>query len=355
MNRLFVTAAIATLALTTACGSDSNATTDGKSKTEAKAADRAEESDERTYESPLSEALGQPTDPSEIKRQAEAIEKEIQDCMAEEGFTYIPVPFDSTVYEVSTEYGQENDEWRSKYGFGIVEPYLNPETDLYGYESREVVENPNPAIVQELSEAEQRAYTLALDGYDPAATEDPVPANPGDEIEPKGCTAKAYADVPGWGGNPEVAELTNDLYETLNERIQADPRTKNLEKSWKKCANKAGFSEVKDPDDAYQSIQDQANEIAPDGPPPGGVVVTEEVVPANQPAPIQTSGVPSSGELSDEQIEKLKALQKREIALANAAITCLDENKAMALYDEVRIELEQQLVEERGSDFPKLR
>lgn len=364
MNRFLATAAITTLTLSAACGSNSTENKQAESKGGDKAADRAEKAEEFNFESPISEALGQPTSASEGTRQMERQEKEIQDCMAAEGFTYIPNSASSAIFDTFTDSGPQNEEWRSKYGYGIVVPYLDPNADLYGFQPEDTQEDPNQAIVDELSEAERRAYYIALDGYDPDAPIDAPQGGtafggsemvPSDFFEPKGCRGEAFSDMPGFGGNQEVMELQQDLYETLQERIESDPRIKKLQKSWRECVSKAGFSEVKSPEDSYNYISNAATEIAPNGPPMGDGPSSGRVLTGDD---AESPEFPQEGNdepLTDDQIEQLKKLKKREIALANADNECLEKSDGQAAYEKVRIDIEKQLVEERAKDLAKLR
>lgn len=151
----------------------------------------------------------------------------VSDCMAEEGFEYIPF-----VRSVRTNRDSLSDEERTElYGFGYSTEIILPDqsfeqSEPAGLREPAEPEDPNLAIIASLSATEQIVYRETLYGD---VSDD----------EAGGCqTAKFDAPVP-----PRLAVFDefNAGFADANKRAQADPRMHQLLREWSECMERAGF------------------------------------------------------------------------------------------------------------------
>lgn len=318
------------------------------------------------FESPLSEALGMDNEPKSYERMSKKMEKEIQQCMAKEGFEYVPVTnqfisFDSQSVDFP---GPDNPSWRKEYGYGITIQRLNPNNEAFESPIPDI-KDPNQEIVDKMSKAERRAYYLALDGYDPdeltEAIEGAPPIPPpgatldGTEPQTKGCRTKAYAAMnENVMNNPDNQDVIQELFDSLQKKIDEDPATKKLLSSYKKCTAKAGFSNLKTTQSGYEYINKKIGEIIPNGESPGGVLQGGNVIIAGDPG----SGSLSEGggdTLSEEQKTSLKQLLKEEIQMAEADYTCQEQLNFLEVQDDIRIRVEEEVATDRREDISNLK
>ena len=152
-----------------------------------------------------------PMDESDFRAEEMAIQQQVAECMAAEGFEYIPfVPSD-----VGGGFGFEEEdqgEWVKKYGFGISTFVLMEEEMRYDEESDPWADDPNQEIVEAMDEVEQEEYFRLLHGGEPPIIEE----TPWEEIEamspeeqeaffdeayrdwePTGCMNEAYEEAYG--------------------------------------------------------------------------------------------------------------------------------------------------------------
>lgn len=349
MHHRILIAATATALAVTACSSgSSNASSSGGSR-----AKKSTASSSSVYESPLSDAMGQVNQESYAREAAKA-EKNTQACMAKEGFEYIPVNTSPDVYQEDfSNVGPQAPEWRKKYGYGMVAQVLEPEDNIYGDggDFKEQVD-PNMKLFEKLSKAEQRAYGIALDGYDSEAVAVVTQPNETSGGAPtKGCRAVAYQKL--WGQTDEkTQQLQRDLYEEMISRMDADPRIKKMTKAWKSCLG-GDFSSIRDPGGAYDYIQKQIDEIVQSNE-GNGLSEVEGPAPTSLPPSTEEMTLPPT-DFSSDQKSRLKTLQKTEIALANADYKCQEKLDLVKKGEEIRIEIEQQIVDSHGSDLRKIK
>jgi hypothetical protein len=199
----------------------------------------------------IAELLGQNvqlTD-EQYRENDERVQELVADCMAEQGWEYIPVsqPDDYFVYDDTTEL-----ERRQREGYGIAYWTLNRGNDDVPIDDPTPVwVDPNAAYVESLTDSEREAYNEALYGTmllystDGARAEessiiiDPAPSI-GDD---RGCYGEASDEVYGVTPTYDDAywEATNLFYEELNERVLADPRIKALDQTWASCMSTTGY------------------------------------------------------------------------------------------------------------------
>lgn len=194
------------------------------------------------------------SDPEQARAYYERQERRVQEliarCMAEEGFEYIPaarpVPAIAVGPEDQVEFARER-------GFGIT-TYFGEE-DL-GFGGGEEWTDPNQAIVEALSDSERQAYYDTLWAPpEPAGTEtDPETGEVTEVYEGaygQGCQGQAYEEV---FDEDELNEVYEQLdLESMWERIEADPRVRELYGEWSGCMGDRGYG-YDAPEDLYESV-----------------------------------------------------------------------------------------------------
>ena len=195
-----------------------------------------------------------PMDESDFRAEEMAIQQQVAECMAAEGFEYIPfVPSD-----VGGGFGFEEEdqgEWVKKYGFGISTFVLMEEEMRYDEESDPWADDPNQEIVEAMDEVEQEEYFRLLHGGEPPIIEE----TPWEEIEamspeeqeaffdeayrdwePTGCMNEAYEEA--YGGEADMAfwEEFGEDFEEFWTRADADPRIVKAQESWSACMAEKG-------------------------------------------------------------------------------------------------------------------
>ncbi len=294
------------------------------------------------------------SDPEQAQAFYERRERRVQDligqCMAGEGFEYIPAVRPTPDFAVGA---VDEVEYARDRGFGI--------TTFFGEESEafavgEEWTDPNREIVDALSDSERQAYYDTLHAPpEPAGIEtDPETGEVTEVYEGygEGCQDRAYEEV-------YAADEFTELYEQLDlesmwERAQADPRMKDLSDEWSRCMGDRGY-DYGDPDDLWQSVyedfQARLEEIVG---PAGGFVDPFEGLSATE-IDEQLSTV-SPEELNDlyeaaqhearQDIDQaaLSALQDEERALAVANAECSEDLRQRG--DEVVAEYEAELIAE---------
>lgn len=212
----------------------------------------------------IAELLGQQslTD-NEYKANEQRVQELVADCMAEQGWEYIPVtpPDYNYVYDESDELERIQRE-----GYGIAYWTLNQGNDVIPIDDpgSDWVD-PNTAYVDSLTDSERGAYNTALYGdallyssVKSAIAPSPVIVDPG-SVGPsptmawgRGCFGEASDEV--YGVPPTYDEAyyatMNRFYEELNVRVLADTRIKALEKTWAACMREAGYAYDK-PEDVW--------------------------------------------------------------------------------------------------------
>jgi hypothetical protein len=196
-----------------------------------------------------------PMDEADFRAEEMAIQQQVAECMAAEGFEYIPfVPAD-----VGGGFGYEEEdhgEWVKKYGFGISTFVLMEEEMGYDEESDPWADDPNQEIIEAMDEFEQQEYFRVLHGGEPPIIEE----TPWEEIEamspeeqeaffdeayrdwePTGCMNEAYEEAYG-GGEADMAfwdEFGED-FEEFWTRADADPRIVEAQAGWSACMAEKG-------------------------------------------------------------------------------------------------------------------
>lgn len=155
-------------------------------------------------------------------------------CMAEIGFEYTPIELPSSAPHLNGRRLTEAD-FAEQLGYGIA-------ADIDGGLATrlfpdEPVEDPNIERRAAMSKREGQAYDAALDECI-ARVGDEIPRPPGSIIEPPG---------------------TEDEFEQLNGRIDADPRVVVATRAWSECMAEHGFAY----DSQVEIVLDIVAQVAP--------------------------------------------------------------------------------------------
>ncbi|MFZ1382235.1 MAG: hypothetical protein WAS54_05520 [Scrofimicrobium sp.] len=204
----------------------------------------------------------------EAKAQAVAEEELASQCMKKEGFEYIPINRNVSVYNAETvkAWAQGTLEFAQQYGYGIVNsPWLEE-----GMAASQEVDysDPNADYVSSLSPGEQQTYWLTLMGPGDSA-EDIAASETGDYVydwTKFGCY--------GWAGNeangnspdafyedPEFGELV-DAMNGIWDAVQLDPEMEKLEAEWSSCMLDAGYEGVATRGEASRAMWDRYDELS---------------------------------------------------------------------------------------------
>jgi hypothetical protein len=245
--------------------------------------------------SPLAEILGWGMAPdatggevpevTEVERQRHLqVENLIADCMADRGFTYVPVPIEQRRAGPFDEaYALDPADFAARYGYGA--------TTLTAAEE-DVVPDPNQEIADGLPPAEQEDYHRALWGeggsLEPdAGSDDTGSDDAGSDAGPadgEGCqvwAARVAFDQDGADRRAREMERFADLFDALDDlwrRIESDPRLADTDRHWVECMSAAGYPGFTRPHDARQAVFDQLAELSAQADPdPEQVAALREV------------------------------------------------------------------------------
>jgi hypothetical protein len=265
-------------------------------------------------------SLDAPFQPSEeLMRQQRESEQLIAECMRSEGFEYVPLTDVYVPPQLDDAWALPEDEFSAAYGYGIstILPDVDRPTD------------PNEAIREAMTPAEDEAYRVALHGAQANGWSGETPP----PLSESGCAGKATAEVYGnldeYGRDPQWEALTSDL-SALDMRIDDDPRVIEAEQAWISCMADAGFSGPDDISGGHTLVANRVDELL-------GIEGSEAHLPWNEADP-----------------EALRELQQYEIAVATADRACKIEH-----FDDVfrkaRFELEAEFVEQHRDELEQHR
>jgi hypothetical protein len=310
-----------------------------------------EEMMEAYADMPLQQLLGMSGDPEEQQEQWAEQERVVQaaiaECMAAEGFEYIPVDTSGFTSFSSDWPGSDLTprEYAEQYGYGISTTY--EENMSSAPVPEDMPEDPNMEIVEAMSPGEQEAYYAALYGesqeFDPTAEEQEV------EYEgPQGCYGEAYEATSQGGVNAVYTEFEDEIND-LYERLEADPRIVALEAAWVECMADAGYS-FTERFEPYDEISSRMEPLYNAG--MGGMVFEGDEAMGSSEVTEETVVQPGAPELTPEQRRILEEVQAYEIEVAVADYECAKGD--MEVYLEVQRELEQAFVDSYGDQISAL-
>lgn len=200
----------------------------------------------------------------ELDRQREEL---IAECMAKEGFEYIPSTQTTTVYSSDESIGPEwgTREFAEQYGYGIISW---PGDDQMAEDPGEGYVDPNQDYVNSLSPSEQEAFYETLHG--PGLTEEEINAaeeEGGYEYDwtKSGCWGWAEHELnqdtsmAAWE-DPEFADLFSAM-ETMWGEGQSSPETVALNQEWAACMAEAGYPGLTDRWAAQDALYEDQNAL----------------------------------------------------------------------------------------------
>jgi hypothetical protein len=285
------------------------------------------------------------------------IQQEISQCMAREGFDYIPfLPSDVGGGYVGADLDEE--EYVKTYGFGVSTWVLQDAARNGAGDSEEpLATDPNQEIVDAMDQAEQEEYYRVLYGSEPdilantpqeeldAMTEDELMAlydEANANWQPDGCQNAATENVYGGAAYQEIQTAFWDEfgadYEAIYSRVDSDERVLDAQAKWSECMADEGY-DYASPDDMYAYFM---------GTESGGTWVEGEF--QKKFDEHITWPDPPGEEGSDESygpeydIEELQPFINEEIAVATADYECSALRRE--IWEEVYIEYEQAFIEE---------
>jgi hypothetical protein len=344
--RLAGAAAVLMVGLTTAgCGND-----DGDS------------SDESASNGPLSEFFGwddrglgdEPEYTEEERQQHYEIQDLIVACMNDAGFDYTPEQFygdreedfEDPFAEVWQMQEDDPERFAREYGYGLT---------TIDYESQApettdpAADDPNYAYRESLSAAAQEEYDQALWGEFEEFEEGETPA----PTEPTGCQNEAYEQVYGdRSGEEEQFQGLFEEWDSLEQRIQDEPRMAAVKQAWSGCMATAGYPGL----DTLYAGQDQVSERQSElygwdeggeGLLPSPIEGEAEGEGEAEEVPVETPPAPDPAAL-----EELRQFE-RDIAVAD--YTCKQEHDVEGVERTVRHELETQFIEDHRPDLEAYR
>jgi hypothetical protein len=297
-----------------------------------------------------------------FRAQEMEIQQKIAECMAAEGFEYIPfVPSDVGGGFEFDESDQE--EYVKTHGFGVSTWVLQEEAFGYDEESDPWADDPNREIQDAMDELEREEYYRVLYGGEPPIIEETpqeeLDAMTPEELDqfymeayenwqPDGCEPRAYEEAFG-GGESDMAfweEFGEDLDEVFM-RVESDPRIVEAQQGWSACMAAKGH-DFADQEEMYAYFfgTDSAGEWV-EGEFQQRV---NELIVFPEPDPSYFENL-EEGEEPDPSlwapqydIELLQPLIDEEIAVATADYECSQD--MWELFETVHRELEQQFIEE---------
>lgn len=221
------------------------------------------------------------------------LEAHVATCMAREGFRYLPIDPDQPGLTGTPDgLPASAEEMAEEYGYGVV---LNVRLSYQPITTE--IDDPNVAIQEELSPAEQEAYRHS---YGVCATE----------------AIETYPD-PFGTDSEEEAWLADQLF-SIQTAVWEDPRVDQAVDGWSRCMAEQGY-EFAHPDDARAHIADLV-------------------------API--SNAQTGLGLDDDTAAELDRLQETELEVARTDFACAEQLDRTI--EEVRSEEEAELIEENG-------
>lgn len=193
---------------------------------------------------------------TDFRAQEMEAQQAIAECMAAEGFDYIPfVPSDVGGGFAFDDFDEE--EYVKTYGFG-VSTWILQEEEMFGEGGEDPWANdPNMEIVDAMDEFEREEYYRVLYGGEP----DIIANTPPEELEamseeelmafydeaymnwvPDGCQNQAYEELYG-GGEADMAfwEEFGEDFEEIWVRAESDPRLVEANASWSACMADKGY------------------------------------------------------------------------------------------------------------------
>lgn len=249
-------------------------------------------------------------------------EELIAECMAEEGFEYIPAVQNGGMVFSGDEWKPEDREWVAQYGYGMVN---FPGRDEPVPADEEWVD-PNQDYVMSLSESEQQAYYETLSG--PPIPEDQLNEDGSYEWNWETAGCHGYAQHEMEEQNPAMSDefepLMKDIEEFWTETQESDAFDE-INAEWSSCMADAGHSGYDTQADAQMQFNDELNEYYEN----------------------QTEWVEDDPELAE--------LGEREVEIALADLECREKTGYRAAHAEIQFALEEEFIADHKAELDALK
>jgi hypothetical protein len=286
--------------------------------------------------SPLAQLFGYDTSPAEQRAQELQVQQSMVECMQDEGWEYQAVDYSAQGGDFMAEYEEQMadpEAYGEKYGYGVVRSY-----EMQGEVGSTSFVDPNQDYVESLDPDEQSDYYEALYGATSTeqATDDTEFVMP--SLEDQGCSGKAQLEVFGDSplNDPDVQQRLNELYEDE----QNAPELQQAYDDWASCMADADPSyDWPDPDEAMNSFWNRLSDLQgfTTSTSDDGGVITEVAVDSSDGPP----------QIDQADLDELRA---DELATWRADWAC----QQQAGISDVRLEVEQRLVDDLVAEFPEL-
>lgn len=282
--------------------------------------------------------FGIPDVPSpEVSREQELlVESLIAECMAEQGWEYIPVVLPDEVYGYPVE-----DELvrRQREGYDMAYYVLTHSSAETIVDPWAGWVDPNAAYLDGLSPDAWEAYHAALDGDVWVQTDTYSGMTGGcitqanDEVSPALPETDLFANEFGY----EIGEIKVRVDEVFDLHVHGDPRVLELEATWSACMRDAGYDFDTNADLwAYvwgSGFQARLDAILGDD-----FYLNPDIVPGSGVVPV-----------TDEERAALEDLLADEVAMAIAALPC--DVAYQAAYEEVYAVIEAEFVDDQRDEI----
>jgi hypothetical protein len=261
----------------------------------------------------------------DFQRQVEELSAE---CMAEQGWEYVPVDYSQTGGGVSfdgEEWKPDEREWVEQYGYGAVRYPGYEEMNTPIVDGPEFVD-PNADYLATLSESEVTAYYEAL--YGPTPSEEDMESGSFEwRWEDSGCNGWATHELQGEDPmqSDEFAPLMTAMQEFWESQSSA-PAIAELDRAWSTCMAEQGEPGFTQRFEAQDSIYTELNAVYE----------------------TQTEGI----DLDD---PALVAIWEREVALALIDLDCRERTDYTQEQLRLQFEAEEQFITDHQAELDALK
>jgi len=247
----------------------------------------------------------------------------IKECMNAQGFDYlvpqppeflIPMSDLTRILDDVANLDPTSSRYRNRYGYGVTT------VDALMFSAIPFGDDPNAAILQQMTPSEQDAWYNALYGPSEAEfLEDPTYEPTEEEIfemlESRGCTREGE-DAAGTGFDFEQMQQEGLAFEESYQRIQSSEGFVEIEQNWAACVAEQGFGDLTSFDSLVEMLWEKLEEIrAPD---PFEALSEEDWVNMTESEYMEILG--SMGPAYD--LDELAALQQEELDIAQRLKDC---------------------------------
>lgn len=261
------------------------------------------------------------------------VEEQIVLCMAAQGFEFGRSGNDLDDAQIrQSELSVRA--WTAEYGYGV--------STSFGSIAQRQASNPNAAITFALSEKERNEWTRTLTGSDFGASPDP-----GASFEDLGCIGDAIIETGGQEAF-EGLETFDAVYQEGTEALLNRREMVDAVDAWSRCLGAAGypgFSTLNDPEDHI--AQEFEKVTAP-------MAAALAKMSSEEGQALISGDSLDLADLPDLDLDMLRDLQTREIALALVDLDCY-ESEVRSTYEPLRDRFENGLLVEYASEFDALK